>query len=183
MATSYGDSFFDGPAMQAAKGPLLGGGLAKLASIAVRKFLPSFAKHAGLAGAVVGGGVGAFLMTKPEHKETGAAALATALLVGLSEEFEQMTGLLRGADDLSAYTSEMGANALELMEEGMGADDMGADDMSAPLEIQDSGGSSGVMGALGAYTSEMGAYTSEMGATPDGVQIQGGIDGAFGASF
>jgi hypothetical protein len=182
MATSYGDSFFDGAAMQAAKGPLLGGGLAKLTSLAVRKFVPSMAKHAGLAGAIVGGGVSAFLMTKPEHKETGAAGLATALIVGLSEELEQMTGLLHGADDLSAYTSAMGANALELMDDVSG-DDMSDGEVSGPLEIQDSGsGSSGVMGALGAYTSEMGAVTSEMGA-PDGIQIQGGIEGAFGGSF
>lgn len=164
--------------MQAAKGPLLGGGLAKLTSIAVRKFLPSLARYSGLAGAAVGGGVSAFLMTKPQHKETGAAGLATALLIGLSEQFESMTGLLRGADDLSAYTSEMGANALEMLgADEMGADEMGADEMGAdidgPLEIQ---------GSLGAYTSEMGAYTSEMGAAPEGIQIQGMAE-ALGASF
>lgn len=175
MSTTFGDSFFDGPAMQAAKGPLIGGGLAKLTSIGVRKFLPNYAKWSGLAGAVVGGGVGAFLMTKPEHKETGTAALATALIIGLSEQLEISTGLLKGADDLSAYTSEMGANALELMDgEVDGADDM----EGAGLEIQGQEDN-----LLGAYTSEMGAYTSEMGATPAGIQIQGGLDGAFGGSF
>lgn len=180
MSTSYGDSFFDGAAMQAAKGPLLGGGLAKLTSIGIRKFVPSMVKYSGLAGALVGGGVSAYLMTKPEHKETGAAGLATALLIGLSEQLESMMGLLHGADDLGAYTSEMGANALEMMD----SDEMGDEDMEGPLEIQDSGsGSSGVMGALGAYTSEMGAYTSEMGASPDGIQIQGSIEGALGAGF
>lgn len=162
--SSYGESFFDGPGAQAAKGPLIGGGLTQVGRILVKKFLPSQAKWASLIGMVLGGGVSAFLMTKPQHKETGAAGLATALIIGVPELINNMVGgTLMGADDLSgldAYTSEMGegeelgANALELLGETPGG-----------IEIQDSGG--GSTGVIGAYTSEMGATV------PENIQIQG----------
>lgn len=175
MTSTYGDSFFDGAAMQAAKGPLIGGGLAKLTSIAIKKFKPDWAKYAGLAGAAVGGGVSAFLMTKPEHKETGAAGLATALLIGLSEQLETSMGLLRGADDLSAYASEMGADATEMLgDEVEGVDDLSATPEGLMIQGNDD--------LLGAHVAEIGAVTSEMGASAEGVQIQG-LEGAFGGAF
>jgi len=163
MSSSYGDSFFDGPGVQAAKGPLIGGGLAQLGKVLVKKFLPSQEKYAPLIGGILGAGVGAFLMTKPQHKEAGAAAIATALVIAIPEQLNTMMGgTLMGPDDFGAYTSEMGAdemgaNALELLGDG------------SPLEIQDAGAGSNVMGAV----------TSEMGATvPEGIQIQG-----YGSNF
>ena len=166
LSNTFGDSFFDGPEMQAAKGPLIGGGLTHLGAIVVRKFIPSMAKHASLIGMVIGGGVSGYLMTKPQHKEAGAAGLATALLIGLPMVLDEYMGtsLLKGDDlgaytsEMGAYTSEMGANALELMD--------------SPVMIQDSG-SGNAIGALG-------AYTSEMGAVPEGLSIQGADFGATG---
>lgn len=170
--TSYGDSFFDGPSMQAAKGPLIGGGLTQLGTIMVKKFMPSMAKHASLIGLVLGAGVSGFLMTKPQHKETGAAGLATALIVGVPPLLDEYlgVGLLKGADDdmsgfgaitpeMGAITPEMGAEAMEMMD----VEQMSA----APVEV---------MGSLG-------AITPEMGATPDGISIQGGLESAIGSSF
>jgi len=166
FSDTYGDSFLDGPEMQAAKGPLIGGGLAQLGAIAVRKFMPSQAKHAPLIGLLIGGGVSGFLMTKPQYKETGAAGLATALIVSLPALLDEYMGtsMLKDADlsaytsEMGAYTSEMGANALEMMGD-------------SPIQISDGGGGS---------TGVLGAYTSEMGATPDGLTIQGSDFGATG---
>lgn len=164
LSDSFGDSFFDGPGMQAAKGPLIGGGLAQLGILATKILLPSYVKYAGLFGAILGGGVSAFLMTKPQHKEAGAAGLATALIIGIPRQIEDlMGGTLKDADDLSAYTSDMGAYAMD--------GPSGMEFMAPPVEIQDSGsGSTGVMGAV----------TSEMGATPEGLAIQGADFGATG---
>jgi len=167
FSDTYGDSFFDGAGMQAAKGPLIGGGLTQLGTILVRKFMPSMAKHAPLIGMMLGGGVSGFLMTKPEHKEAGAAGLATALIIGLPQLLDEYmsTGLLKGDDDLGAYASEMGAYASEM---GANALELMGD---SPVQISDSGsGSTGVMGAI----------TSEMGATPEGLSIQGSDFGSTG---
>jgi hypothetical protein len=173
-----GDSFFDGPEMQAAKGPLIGGGLTQLGTIAIRKFVPSMAKHAPLIGMVIGGGVSAYLMTKPQHKEAGAAGLATALIIGLPQLLDEYmgTGLLKGdevGDDqmgdemLGAYAQEMGAGeGLQLLGPAEG------------VQIQDSG--SGSTGLIGAVTQEMGAITSDMGAPAEGLTIQGSDFGATG---
>ena len=163
-----GDSFFDGPEMQAMKGPLIGGGITILGKAAVRKLVPSMADNAGLIGMVLGAGVSAYMMTKPEHKEAGAAGLATALLIGLPSLIDKFAGTSLfsdglGADELAAYTQEMGGF--------LGAPAEG-------IQIQDSG--SGSTGLIGAYTQEMGAITSEMGAPAEGITIQGSDFGSTG---
>jgi len=171
MTGTYGDSFFDGPEMQAAKGPLLGGGLTQVGTFAVRKLMPSMAKHAPLIGTILGAGVSGFLMTKPQHKEAGAAGLATALIIGLPNILDAYmgTGLLHGADDLSAYTSEMGADEMAAYTSEMGANALELMDAPTPVQIEGS---------------EMGAITSEMGETPQGISIQGDeISQALGSSF
>jgi hypothetical protein len=157
---TYGDSFFDGPSMQAAKGPLIGGGLTQLGKILVKKFVPSQAKYAPLIGTVLGAGVGAFLMTKPQHKEAGAAAVATALIIGIPDQLNQMMGgTLMGPEELGAITSEMG--------EGEDLGDFGANTLELlgdeAVQIEDSGVGSTALGAI----------TSEMGAGPEDIQIQG----------
>jgi len=168
FSDSYGDSFFDGPSMQAAKGPLIGGGLAQLGILGTKILLPSYVKYAGLIGAILGGGVSAFLMSKPQHKEAGAAGLATALIIGIPRQIEDLMGGTLKGDDLSAYTSEMGDEALNAYTSEMGGP---VELMDTPVQIQDSGsGSTGVMGAI----------TSEMGATPEGLTIQGSDFGATG---
>jgi hypothetical protein len=163
-----GESFLDGPAMQAAKGPLIGGGLTQLGAILVRKFMPTMAKHATLIGTMLGSGVSAFLMSKPEHREAGAAGLATSLIVGIPKILDDYmgTGLL-GDEDLGAYMGE----GMEMLGPAQG------------IEIQDSGsGSTGLVGEeqMGAITQEMGAITQEMGAAAPGIVIQGADFGATG---
>lgn len=156
FSDSLGEGFFDGPGMQAAKGPLIGGGLTQLGIIAVNKFAPSYKKYAGLIGMVIGGGASAYLMSKPEHREAGAAGLATALIVGLPRQLnELMGGTLMGddnlsADEIAAYTME-GPAGMQLV----GIDDSGS-------------GSTG----LEAYTME--------GPADSGMSIQGGDFGATG---
>jgi hypothetical protein len=164
-----GDSFFDGPEVQAMKGPFIGGGLTLLGKAVVRKFVPSMAEHAGLIGMAIGGGVSAYMMTQPAHKEAGAAGLATALLIGLPSLIDKLAGTTLFGDDmngLGAYAQEMGASGLELMAPADG------------IQIQDSG--SGSTGLIGAVTQEMGAYSQEMGAPAEGISIQGSDFGSVG---
>ena len=163
-----GESFLDGPAMQAAKGPLIGGGLTQLGAILVRKFVPSMSKHAMLIGMAIGGGVSAFLMSKPEHREAGAAGLATALIVGVPRILDAYMGTGLLGEDLSEY--DMG-EGMEMLGPAQG------------IEIEDSGsGSTGLIGEeeMGAVTQEMGAVTQEMGAPAPGIVIQGADFGATG---
>jgi hypothetical protein len=159
FSDSLGEGFFDGPGMQAAKGPLIGGGLTQLGIIAVNKFAPAYKKYAGLIGMVIGGGASAYLMSKPEHREAGAAGLATALIVGLPRQLnELMGGTLMGADEISS--DEMAGLDAYTMEGPAGMQLVG---------IEDSGsGSTG-----------MGAYTME-GPADSGMSIQGGDFGATG---
>jgi hypothetical protein len=170
------EDFFDGAGMETVSGPLIGGGLAQLGILGTRKFLPAQAKYAGLIGALIGGGVSAFLMSKPEHRQKGLAGLAVALLVGIPRQIEDLIlpSKLSGADQidlLGAYNAEMGAyNA-----EGMGAynaEGMG-DYGEGGIDILNSG--SGSTGMLAAVVPEN--MAGDLGAD---VEIQDA--GAFGAT-
>lgn len=137
------DDFLDfgGAGTQIVAGPLIGGGLAQLGILGTRKYLPAHAKYAGLIGAAVGTAVGAFLMTKPQHKEKGLAAVAVALLVGVPRQIEDLMlpSKLSGAeqlDILSAYNAEMGAYTSEMGE-------------ASPVQVLNSGsGGTGVLSAI-----------------------------------
>jgi hypothetical protein len=162
------DDFFDfgGTGTQIVAGPLIGGGLAQLSILGVRKYLPAKAKWAGAIGAAVGTAVGAFLMSKPQHKEKGLAAVAVALLVGVPRQIEDLMlpSKLSGADQidiLGAYNAEMGAYNAEQMGE------------ASPVEILNSG--SGGTGLLGAIVPEN--MAGDLGAD---VEIQDAS--AFGAT-
>jgi hypothetical protein len=164
------EDFFDGAGMETVSGPLIGGGLAQLGILGTRKFLPAQAKYAGLIGALIGGGVSAFLMSKPEHRQKGLAGLAVALLVGIPRQIEDLIlpSKLSGADQidlLGAYNAEMGAyNA-----EGMGEGEYG----EGGIDILNSG--SGSTGMLAAVVPEN--MSGDLGAD---VEIQDA--GAFGAT-
>jgi hypothetical protein len=171
------EDFFDGAGMETMSGPLIGGGLAQLGILGTRKFLPAQAKYAGLIGALVGGGVSAYLMSKPEHRQKGLAGLAVALLVGIPRQIEDliMPSKLSGADQidlLSAYNAEMGAyNA-----EGMGAystEGMNGLEGEGGVDILNSG--SGSTGMLAAIVPEN--MAGDLGAD---VEIQDA--GAFGST-
>jgi hypothetical protein len=134
------DDFFDfgGAGSEIVAGPLIGGGLAQATILSVRKWLPAHAKWAGAIGAAVGTAVGAFLMSKPAHKEKGLAAVAVALLVGEDLMLPSKLSGVENIDLLGAYDAEMGAYDAE----------MGA----SPVEVLNSG--SGGTGLIGAYVPE-----------------------------
>jgi hypothetical protein len=151
------DDFFDfgGSGKDIVAGPLVGGGLAQLAILAVRKFMPSQAKWAGTIGAVAGSAVGAFLMSKPEHKEKGLAAVATALIVGVPRQIEDLMlpSKLSGVENidlLGAYDAEMGAYDAEMGE-------------VPNVQVLNSG--SGGTGLVGAYVPE--TMSGDLGADAD----------------
>lgn len=161
------DDFFDGAGMETVSGPLIGGGLAQLGILGTRKFLPAKAKWAGLIGALLGGGVSAFLMSKPQHRQKGLAGLAVALLVGIPRQIEDLMlpSKLSGADQidlLGAYNAEMGAYNAELGEES--------------IEVLNSG--SGSTGLIGAVVPEN--MAGDLGAGAADVEIMDAS--AFGAT-
>lgn len=136
----FGDGMFDG-ALSSSKGVLIGAGLAQVGILGTRMAAPKYGKYAGLVGAVLGGAVSAFMMSKPQHREAGQQGLAAALLVGLPRAIEDLAlgAMLKGAE-FGAITSEMGA--------------VPGIDIQGPIEIMDAGG--GSTGLIGAVTSEMG---------------------------
>lgn len=158
------DDFFDGPTMTTISGPLAGGGAAQLGILATRKFLPAKAKYAGLIGTLLGGAVGYLIMRKDRDK--GLAAIATAALVGIPRQIEDMLlpSKLSGSDVdlLGAYTSEMG---------GAYTSEMGA---PSPIQVLNSG--SGGTGVIGAVVPEE-SMAGDLGAD---IEIQDA--GAFGAT-
>lgn len=160
------DDFFDGPTMQSIGGPLAGGGAAQVGILATRKFLPAKAKYAGLIGTLLGVGVGYLIMRRDRDK--GLAAIATAALVGLPRQLEDMMlpSRLAGGDVdlLGAYTSEM---------DGLGAYTSEMDGPS-PVEVLNSG--SGGTGVIGAMVPEE-SMAGDLGAD---VEIMD--SGAFGAT-
>lgn len=168
------DDFFDfgGAGTEIVAGPLIGGGLAQLGILATRKWLPSQAKWAGAIGAAVGTAAGAFMMSKPQHKEKGLAAVAVALLVGVPRQIEDLMlpSKLSGVeqiDILGAYDAELAAYNAELAN---GEYEM---EGGTPVEVLNSG--SGGTGLIGAIVPEN--MSGDLGAD---VEIQDA--GAFGAT-
>ncbi len=160
MMSTYGDSFFDGPAMSGAKAPLIGGGVAQLGVIAVKKFAPAYAKWSGAIGAVLGSAA-AYLLRRKLGEDGMGAAIAAALIVGVPRQVNDLMGGTLMGDDLGAYTAEsLGDEYLS----GFGADASG-------VQLLDSGSGS----------TEMGVVTAEnIGAAAEGVTIQGADFGATG---
>jgi hypothetical protein len=158
MMSTYGDSFFDGPAMSGAKAPLIGGGVAQLGIILVKKFAPGYAKYAGAIGALLGSGA-AYAMKGKLGPEGMGAAIATALVIGVPRQLNDLMGGTLMGDDFGAITAE------NLGDFGM----FGADAQGVQLLDSGSGGT------------EMGMITAEgMGAAAEGVMIQGDDFGATG---
>jgi hypothetical protein len=167
------DDFFDygGAGTEIVAGPLIGGGLAQLGILATRKWMPGQAKWAGTIGAALGTAAGAFLMSKPQHKEKGLAAVAVALLVGVPRQIEDlmMPSKLSGVeqiDILGAYDAELAAYNAELAD---GYEMEGG----TPIEVLNSG--SGGTGLIGNIVPEN--MAGDMGAD---VEIEDA--GAFGAT-
>jgi hypothetical protein len=158
MMSTYGDSFFDGPAMSGAKAPLIGGGVAQLGIILVKKFAPGYSKYAGAIGALLGSGA-AYAMKGRLGPEGLGAAIATALVIGVPRQLNDLMGGTLMGDDFGAITAESLA----------GFGEFGADAQGVQLLDSGSGGT------------EMGMITAEnMGAAAEGVMIQGDDFGATG---
>ena len=160
MMSTYGDSFFDGPAMSGAKAPLIGGGAAQLGIILVKKFAPAYAKWAGAIGAALGAGA-AYAMKGKLGPEGMGAAIATALIVGVPRQLNDLMGGTLMGDDLGAITAE---NLAGLGDFGQ----FGADAGGVQLLDSGSGGT------------EMGVVTAENMGGAEGVMIQGGDFGSTG---
>ena len=139
--------------MTDAAGPLIGGGLAQLGILGTKILMPAYSKYAGLIGAVLGGAVSAFLMTKPQHAMKGNAGLATALLIGIPRAIEDMM-----------LPTKLGA----ITWNGFGA---------APGGIEILNGGGGSTGMLGAITTD--GYGDDAAAAAP-ISIQGGSFGATG---
>ena len=128
--STYGDSFFDGPGMAGAKAPLIGGGAAQLGIILVKKFAPTYSKWAGAIGAALGAGAAYALKAKLGPEGMGAA-IATALVVGLPRQINDLMGGTLMGDDFGAITAEslagFGADAsgVQLLDSGSGGTEMG----------------------------------------------------------
>jgi hypothetical protein len=166
MMSTYGDSFFDGPAMSGAKAPLIGGGVAQLGIILVKKFAPSYSKWAGAIGAALGSGA-AYVMKAKLGPEGVGAAIATALVIGIPRQLNDLMGGTLMGDDFGAITAENLA--------GLGLDPNG-------VQLMDFGADQGVqLLDSGSGGTEMGMVTAEnMGAASEGVMIQGDDFGATG---
>lgn len=165
MMSTYGDSFFDGPAMSGAKAPLIGGGVAQLGIILVKKFVPTYAKYAGAIGALLGSGA-AYAMKGKLGPEGVGAAIATALVIGIPRQLNDLMGGTLMGDDFGAITAE------NIGDFGMfGADAQGVQMLGADgVQLLDSGSGG----------TEMGMVTAENMGAADGVQIQGDDFGATG---
>lgn len=134
---------FGGPIMHSMSGPLAGGGAAQVGILAAKllgKTRPSVNKYAGLIGAVVGSLASAALIATG-RKDTGYQALATALVVGVPRQIEDM---------LAAKGILLGVTVPEQVQMlGYGFGDPSVQIMGAggPVELLDSGsGSTGVFG-------------------------------------
>lgn len=161
---------FGGPVMHSMSGPLAGGGAAQVGLLAAKllgKTHPTVNKYAGLIGAAVGSLTAAALIFTG-RKDTGYSALASALLVGVPRQIEDMMaakGMLLGVTV---------PEQVQMMGYGFGANDVQIMGQS-PVELLDAG--SGSMGVMGVTVPESVQPFSGAG----DVELLGG--GGFGSNF
>jgi len=140
-------------------GPLIGGGIAQVATLATKLAFPAKAKWAGAIGFLAGGIVSGILASRPRFRQVGISGLVTAALVGIPRQIEDlMTAPATTQGYLGVITPEqiagMGAGDIELLDSGAGAGTIGvitpeqAGDMSGfgaqgDIEMMGAGGASG----------------------------------------
>jgi len=158
----YHDFGFDGSLSEGLAGPLVGGGVTQVGTLAARlifgKTRPAINKWAPTIGFVLGGIVSGILAARKSTRGIGIAGLVTAGLVALPRQLEElmMGGTMK--DGFGVITPEQ-------MQGAFGAD--------APVELLDSG--NGNYAGMGVHTAEQG-----MGA-PAPVEMLG--NSGFGANF
>lgn len=145
-------------------GPLIGGGAAQAGMLATKALFRGkpVAKYAGLIGTLLGGGISGALMFSPRFRRMGIQGLATAALVGIPRQIEDMfmggttqgyLGVITPEQEMAGY---FGANV------GVPSSD---------VQLLDSG--SGSTGMFGTTVAEQ-----DMNGAPD-VELLG----AFGTTF
>lgn len=165
-------SSMDGPLTRQLAGPLVGGGVTQVGSLATKliwKDTPKVSKWAPAIGFGLGGIVSGILAFRPTTRDIGLTGLVTSLLMALPTQIENLMmeeeASVQGWGGLGVITPEME----QMM--GLGQDPGGG----SPVQLLDSGsGSTG----LGVTVPEQGGM---MGATPP-VELLG-IGGAFGSNF
>lgn len=154
----------DGPLTRQLAGPLVGGGVTQVGSLATKliwKDSPKVSKWAPAIGFGLGGIVSGILAFRESTRDVGIAGLVTSLLVAVPAQLEE---LMLGDD---GATAGFGVVTPEMEMAGLGAD--------APVQLLDSGSSGS---GLGVTVPEQGGM---MGATPP-VELLG-AGGSFGATF
>jgi hypothetical protein len=159
-------------------GPLIGGGVTQVTTIAVKmlaKNKPGLAKWGASIGLLVGGGLSAALAFKRSTRSIGIPALLTSALIALPRQLE----------DLMASKASLKGAEEELYGLGEETESM---DGAPPIQLLDSGGGTGVLGVitpeqeLGVITPEQDLGNGDEGQTDgagNGVELLGG----FGSNF
>ena len=159
-------SSMDGPLTRQLAGPLIGGGVTQVGSLATKliwKDNAKVSKWAPAIGFAIGAIPSTILAIRSSSRDMGIVGLITSALIAIPQQLENL--LLEG----TAQTKGWGVVTPEMEMMGLGQN------QAAPVQLLDSGsGSTG----LGVTVPEQGGM---MGATPP-VELLG-IGGAFGSSF
>jgi hypothetical protein len=105
----FGDDFGFGMGRAELAGPLIGGGLAQVGTLAIRllfKNSPGLQKWAPALGTVLGAGVSGAMMMSPRFKSVGLSGIVTAALVGVPRQVEDILMGSAMKDYLGVITAE-----------------------------------------------------------------------------
>jgi hypothetical protein len=146
-------------------GPLIGGGAAQVGMLATKMLFKGkpITKWAGLIGTLLGGGISAGLMFSPRYRRMGIQGLATAALVGIPRQIEDMVmggpmqgylGVITPEQELAGYfgaNTGVPAGDVQLLDSGSGSTGM----FGTVVPEQDMSGAGGVpdVELLGAFGS------------------------------
>lgn len=173
----FGDDFgFGGEGRDHIAGPLIGGGVAQVGTLATRLLFKDNAtlqKWAPAIGTLLGAGASGAMMLSPKFKNTGISGIITAALVGIPRQIEDLLMGSAMKDYLGVITAEQemaGAGYLgdEYAGYGFGDEYAGLGAQQQDIQLLDSN--------LGVITAEQ-----EMNG-PGDIEMLGGGSG-FGANF
>lgn len=143
MRHRYGDfGSFGMGARDHVAGPLLGGGIAQVATLGTKLIWPASkaARWAGAIGTLAGGLVSGLLAMKPRYRSLGVSGLVTAALVGVPRQIEDlMTTPGAAAGYLGVITPEQVSGyfgqqpEVELLDSGAGGGTLG---VITPEQVQ-----------------------------------------------
>jgi hypothetical protein len=173
----FGDDFGLGEARDHIAGPLIGGGVAQVGTLATRllfKDSPLLQKYAPIIGTALGAAASGAMMLSPRFKSTGISGIITAALVGIPRQIEDLLMGSAMKDYLGVITAEQEMAGYGLGDEyagyGFGDEYAGLGAQQQDIQLLDGGG------GLGVITAEQ-----EMNGPAD-IEMLGGSSG-FGANF